>query len=123
VALTSDQRRLLVKSLRGLSLALLVGGFLFGTYAFIDLQGTSSSPAETLRSLEYRERVGSLYVFPGDAEELAHLRALRDAGQLSTTRPWTIIAPFAFLFWGGPILLLGGFVWWIGSFLRAGGQK
>jgi hypothetical protein len=123
VALTVDQRRLLVQLLRGLSLAILVVGFLFGTLAFIQLQGTSRSPSEDLQTLEARERTGSLSRFPGETEELAHLRALRDAGQLSTRRPLTLDAPGAFLMFGGPILLLGGFVWWIGSFLRAGGSK
>jgi hypothetical protein len=51
---------------------------------------------------------------------LAELRIRQEAGRLSTWRPIDLNAVAGFTIFGGPILLLGGVVWWIARFIQAG---
>ena len=114
--MTTEQRAFLVRSLKGVSLALLLGGLVFGFFAGNDAR--DPSPAEQLRVLEARERTGLLYA--SDVQDLAALRIRRDTGQLSTRRPIGSPAVGSFTIVAGPIILLGGVVWWIARFLQVG---
>jgi hypothetical protein len=114
--MTTDQRAFLVRSLKRVGLALVLGGLVFGLYAGNEVR--EPSPAEQLRFLEDWERTGALST--SDVQDLAALRIRRDAGQLSTWRPIDVGAVIGFSMFGGPIILLGGVVWWIARFLQAG---
>jgi len=104
--MTAGQRGLLVRTLKRVSLALLVAGILAGAYVCYDVRGPS--PAEQLRFLEAREKTGALY--PSDLPELADLRARREMGRLSARRPIGFDDAFAFMFGAVPFLLLSGII-------------
>ena len=114
--MTTDQRAFLVRSLNRVSLALVLGGLVFGLYAGNELR--EPSPAGQLQFLEQWERTGALST--SDVQDLAALRIRREAGQLLTWRPIDVGAVIGFTMFGGPIILLGGVVWWIARFLQVG---
>jgi hypothetical protein len=115
--MTTDQRAFLVRSLKRVSLALVLGGLVSGLYTGYAVRGPS--PAEQLGFMEFRERNGTL--FAGEAQDLAALRIRRDTGQLSTRRPIDRLAVGGFTMFAGPSILLAGVVWWIARFIQAGG--
>ena len=114
--MTTDQRAFLVRSLKRVSLVLVLAGLVSGLYAGNEIR--DQSPAEQLQFLETFERSGALS--PSDVQELAALRIRRDAGRLSTWRPIDQGAVIGFTMFGGPLILLGGLVWWIARFIQVG---
>jgi hypothetical protein len=114
--MTTDRRALLVRTLKRVSLVLVLAGLAFGVYAANDVRGPS--PAQQLKIQEDLERYPA--AVDRDPQLLAELRIRRDAGRLSTWRPIDLMAVAGFTIFGGPIILLGGVVWWIAHFIQAG---
>jgi hypothetical protein len=114
--MTTDQRALLVRTLKRVSLVLVLAGLAFGGYAANDVRGPS--PAQELKIQEDLERYPA--AVGRDPQLLAELRIRQEAGRLSTWRPIDLNAVAGFTIFGGPILLLGGVVWWIARFIQAG---